>query len=344
LTSVTIHHVARRAQVSIKTVSRVLNREPNVRADTRERVLAAAEALQYRPNQSARSLAGSRSFLICLFYDNPSPAYVSDVQLGAISRCREAGYHLIVEPIDSAAADLGRQVRATLSTLKVDGVILTPPVSDNIDVLSVLEESGTAYVRIAPQSDLDRAAYVYMDDRRAARDMTRLLIQAGHRDIGFIVGHPGHGASHLRRQGYVDALEEHGLELKPSHVVQGYFSFRSGFEAAEHLLSAPDRPSAIFASNDDMALGVIAVAGRVGLSVPQELSVVGFDDTPGAQIVWPQLTTVRQPIEEMAAAAADLLISGQARSGEARPGRLLEFEIIERDSASPLPPPAQLIS
>jgi LacI family transcriptional regulator len=340
LASVTIHHVARRAQVSIKTVSRVLNLEPNVRADTRAKVLAAVEALQYRPNQSARSLAGSRSFLICLFYDNPSPAYVSDVQVGVISRCREAGYHLIVEPIDSAAPDLGRQVRATLSTLKVDGVILTPPVSDNADVLAALDESGAPYVRIAPQSDLDRAAYVHMDDRGAAREMTRLLIEAGHRDIGFIKGHPDHGASHLRYQGYVDALEEHGLTLRPEHVVQGYFSFQSGREAAQELLSQSGRPTAIFASNDDMALGVIAVAGRVGVNVPHQLSVVGFDDTPGAQIVWPQLTTVRQPIEEMAAAAADLLISGQARSSDERPGpapsRLLEFEIIRRESTEEL--------
>jgi LacI family transcriptional regulator len=177
-----------------------------------------------------------------------------------------------------------------------------------------------------------------MDDRRAAREMTRLLIEAGHHEVGFIKGHPDHGASELRYQGYVDALEEHGLELRPERVVQGYFSFRSGLEAAEQLLSAPRRPSAIFASNDDMALGVIAVAGRVGVSVPQELSVVGFDDTPGAQIVWPQLTTVRQPIEEMAAAAADLLISGQAGSAGARtapvPSRLLEFEIVVRDSTT----------
>jgi LacI family transcriptional regulator len=336
---VTIHHVARRAGVSIKTVSRVLNLEPNVRADTRERVQAAVEALQYRPNQSARSLAGSRAFLIGLFYDNPSPAYVSDVQLGAISRCREAGYHLIVEPMDSACADLGRQVRATLSTLRVDGVILTPPVCDNADVMDALDEAGAPYVRIAPQSDLDRAAYVHMDDRRAAAAMTRRLIAEGHQDIGFIKGHPDHGASHQRYQGYADALAEQGIGLRPERVVQGWFSFASGLEAAQQLLAAPDRPSAIFASNDDMALGVIAAAGRVGIRVPQELSVAGFDDTPGAQIVWPQLTTVRQPIEAMAAAAADLLITGQARRTDLRPGkppsRLLDFEIVVRDSVTP---------
>lgn len=342
MSSVTIHHVAKRAEVSIKTVSRVLNLEPNVRPDTRAKVLAAVEALQYRPNQSARSLAGAKSFLICLFYDNPSPAYVSDVQLGATSRCRQAGYHLIVEPIDSSSAELGRTVRATLSTLKVDGVILTPPVSDNFDVLAALEQSGTPYVRIAPDRELERAARVHMDDRLAAHDMTERLIAAGHTDIGFIKGHPDHGASHLRFEGYEAAMRAHGLQVRPERVVQGLFSFASGLAAAELLLAGPDRPTAIFASNDDMALGVIAVAGRVGVSVPGDLSVAGFDDTPSAQIVWPQLTTVRQPIVEMAAAATDLLISGEARrasiEGMPAPSRLLDFEIIVR--ASTASPPA----
>lgn len=339
MSSVTIHHVARRAGVSIKTVSRVLNLEPNVRPDTRTRVLEAVEALNYRPNQSARSLAGSKSFLICLFYDNPSPAYNSDVQMGTISRCREAGYHLIVEPIENAAAGLAGAVRATLATLKVDGVILTPPVSDNAEVLDVVEQAGVPYVRIAPDRDLDRAARVHMDDRLAAHDMTERLIRDGHRDIGFIIGHPDHGASHLRLEGYEAAMRAHGLEVRPERVIQGRFSFESGLEAAQALLAGGDRPSAVFASNDDMALGVIAFAGRVGVSVPRDLSVVGFDDTPSAQIVWPQLTTVRQPIVEMAAAAADLLISGEARRGAAAgapPSRLLDFEIIVRDSTAAL--------
>jgi LacI family transcriptional regulator len=336
--SVTIHHVARRAGVSIKTVSRVLNLEPNVSPDTRERVRAAVEALQYRPNQSARSLAGTRSFLIGLFYDNPSPAYVSDVQLGAISRCREAGYHVIVEPLESASPDVGAQVRATLSTLRVDGVILTPPVCDNPAVMAALDAAGTPYVRIAPQSELGRAAYVHMDDRRAAAEMTRRLIAEGHRDIGFIKGHPDHGASHLRFQGYAEALAERGYELRPDRLAQGWFSFASGVEAAEQLLAGGDRPTAIFASNDDMALGVIAAAARMGIKAPGALSVAGFDDTPAACMVWPQLTTVRQPIEAMAAAAADLLICGHAAPRGGEPGRaqaqLLDFEIVWRDSVA----------
>jgi LacI family transcriptional regulator len=176
-----------------------------------------------------------------------------------------------------------------------------------------------------------------MDDTRAAHEMTAHLIGLGHTDIGFIKGHPDHGASHLRYEGYVAAMTEHGHVVRADRVEQGWFSFRSGFEAAERLLTGEDRPTAVFASNDDMALGVMAVANRLRLEVPEVLSVAGFDDTPGARVVWPQLTTVRQPIQAMAAAAADLLLSGAARvEGEAPPSRLLDFELVVRESTGPV--------
>lgn len=333
---VTIHDVARLSGVSIKTVSRVLNREPNVKADTRDRVQEAVAALHYRPNISARSLAGSRAYLIGVFFDNPSPAYVTDVQLGAIGRCRTEGYHLIVEPLDSAG-DVEAQVAPMLATLRMDGVILTPPVCDDPRVLAVLDAENVPYVRLSPDKDLERSAYVRMDDEAAAYEMTAHLIKLGHRDIAFIKGHPDHGATNLRYAGYAKALAEHGLPLREDRVAQGWFSFRSGFEAAETLLAGEDRPTAVFASNDDMALGVMAVANRLRLNVPETLSVAGFDDTPGAKVVWPQLTTVRQPIQAMAAAAADLLLTGAARAeaGEAPPSRLLDFDLVVRESTGP---------
>ncbi|MBC6983398.1 LacI family DNA-binding transcriptional regulator [Caulobacter sp. 17J80-11] len=334
MASVTIIEVAERAGVSIKTVSRVLNREPNVREETRERVMAAVQALDYQPSLSARSLAGARSFLIGLLFDNPSASYVSDIQLGAVSRCRESGYHLTIEPVDAASPDLERVVRQIVSTLRLDGVILTPPVCDDARVLDVLEKSGTPYVRVAPDRQPDRAARVGMDDWRAAFEMTRRLIELGHKDIGFIQGHPNHGASHLRHEGYLAALSSHSLTPRPGRVKQGWFDFQSGFACAQELLANPDdRPSAIFASNDDMALGVMAAANRLRIGVPDQLSIAGFDDTPAALTVWPQLTTVAQPIFQMAAAACDLIISGEAREGAA-PARLLDFKVIERGSTA----------
>ena len=334
---VTIHEVARLSGVSIKTVSRVLNREPNVKTDTRTRVQEAVAALNYRPNISARSLAGSKAYLIGVFFDNPSPAYVTDVQLGAIARCREEGYHLIVEPLDSEG-DVAAQVQPMLATLRMDGVILTPPVCDNVAVLDVLEAEGVPYVRLSPDQDLDRSAHVRMDDVRAAYEMTRHLVELGHKDIGFIIGHPDHGASHQRHQGFLDAMRDSGLAVRDDRVEQGWFSFRSGFEAAEKLLGGADRPTAVFASNDDMALGVMAVANRMRLDLPAQLSVAGFDDTPGAKITWPQLTTVRQPIAAMAGAAADMLMHGVEREeGAPPPSRLLDFELVVRESTGQAP-------
>ena len=209
---VTIHDVARMSGVSIKTVSRVLNREPNVKADTRDRVQEAVAALNYRPNISARSLAGSKAYLIGVFFDNPSPAYVTDVQLGAIGRCRTEGYHLIVEPLDSEG-DVEEQVAPMLATLRMDGVILTPPVCDDVRVLAVLDAEGVPYVRLSPDRDLDRSAYVRMDDMAAAYEMTAHLIKLGHKDIAFIKGHPDHGAAHLRYDGYAKAMADHGLAV-----------------------------------------------------------------------------------------------------------------------------------
>lgn len=329
---ITIHDVARESGVSIKTVSRVLNREPNVKADTRDRVQAAVAALKYRPNISARSLAGSKAYLIGVFFDNPSPGYVTDVQLGAIARCRQEGFHLIVEPVDSTA-DIEEQVAPMLATLRMDGVILTPPLSDHPAVLAALEREGVPYVRIAPGGDLGRAPWVSMDDRLAAYEMTRHLIGLGHKDIGFIVGHPDHGAAMHRRQGYLDAMRDADFPVRDDRVEQGWFSFRSGFEAAEKLLGGADRPTAIFASNDDMALGVMAVANRLRLDVPGQLSIAGFDDTPGAKITWPQLTTVRQPIHAMAGAAADMLMHGVDQAeGAPPPSQVLDFELVVRES------------
>ena len=334
--TITIVDVAKRAGVSIKTVSRVLNREPNVREATREKVTSAATELNYTPNVAARTLAGSRSYLLGLLFDNPSLSYIGDMQMGALRQCRLSGHHLIVEPFHAEGEDVGARIRALIATLKTDGLILTPPVSDHPEVLAALDEAGAAYVRVAPYHDPAHGASVHMDDAAAAYQMTQLLLADGHRDIGFILGHPEHGASQSRAEGYAAALAAAGLPYRAALVRQGFFSFRSGVEAAEALLSGPNRPTAIFASNDDMALGVMSVANRLGLSVPKDLSIAGFDDTPSARVVWPQLTTVRQPIAEMGAAAAELLIERRAVTGQAM---LLDFEIVRRDSTGAAPAP-----
>ena len=332
----TIYDVAAAAGVSIKTVSRVLNREPNVRPVTRERVLGAASRLRYRPNASARSLAGSRSYLLGLLIDNPSIGYVADLQLGAMARCREEGFHLVVEPIETGAPDTATRLREMLLDLRLDGVILTPPVCDDAEVLGVLEAAGVASVRIEPGHTPARTACVRMDDAAAARELTELLLGLGHRDIGFILGDPTHGAAAARYAGFKAAMAAAGVAMRPERVRQGDFSFRSGVAAAEALLKSDDRPTAIFAGNDDMALGAISTASRLGLNVPGDVSLCGFDDTPAARTVWPRLTTVRQPITEMAGEAAGLLIARATLDDQGRPvERLLDFKIEARESTAP---------
>ncbi|WP_312162214.1 LacI family DNA-binding transcriptional regulator [Phenylobacterium sp.] len=330
----TIKDVASKAEVSFKTVSRVLNGEPHVRKEVRERVLAAAAALDYRPNIAARGLIGAPSRMIGFLYDNPNYSYVTEAEIGALLRCREAGYHLAVEPVDSQN-DVARQIEQIISSLRLDGVILTPPISDDPSAMAMLDRLGVAHVRIAPNAEHDKGPCVFIDDEAAAFALTRHLLDLGHRSIGFVLGHPDHGASRLRLAGFERAMTAAGLKAAAAHRVQGYFTFESGMSAGRRMLSAQGRPTAIFAANDKMALGVMAAARDLGLAVPGDVSIAGFDDTRAAQICSPSLTTVRQPVDAMCEAAADMLITLAAHEELAEPALQLDFEIRARRSTAP---------
>jgi LacI family transcriptional regulator len=335
LAKITIDDVARRAGVSIKTVSRVLNNEPFVRVETRDKVLAAVTALDFTPNISARALAGAKAYLIGLLFDNPSPAYVAALEQGALKVCRASGRHLLVEQVSDQGPDLARRLAVLLRTVRMDGVILTPPICDRIEALDALDAAKTPYVRIAPSQAPERSARVYGDDRRAAYDMTSRLIALGHRRIGFVAGPPEHLAAAERRRGFLDAMHAAGLEVPDVDLGQGSFTFRSGLEAAERLLALDPRPTAIFCANDDMAFGVMAQAHRLRLDLPGDLSIAGFDDTPTAEIVWPRLTTVRQPVVEMGEAAAEFLINPpKLEDGAPPPAQLMPFDLVERESTT----------
>lgn len=328
----TITDVAKQAGVSMKTVSRVLNNEPNVAKATRDRVMSVAEQLQYRPNLAARGLASSRSYLIALLDDNPSASYTMDMQKGAIEACRKAGYHLLLEPLSLTQVEKP-EVAGLITRLGVDGVILTPPLSDSLPLRETLKLLGMPHVVVAPRHAAESHA-IRMDDEDAAFQMTNLLIDQGHTAIGFILGPEQHGASDERRAGYERAFRQAMLDLDESLIVPGDFTFRSGVAAAETLLSNHDsRPTAIFASNDDMAAGVVNVANRLGVCVPDDLSVCGFDDSPLARIIWPKLTTVAQPIRQMGRKAAELLIDRSAETESSV--HTLDFEIITRQSTRP---------
>lgn len=322
----TIKDVSAAAGVSVKTVSRVLNKERYVRTDTRVRVEDAIAALRFRPSLAARSLAGSRSFQVALIWDNPSPHYVFAVQEGVRARCDEEGVRMIAQPGGSADG-----VEALLDAAAPDGLILTPPICDDAAVLAMLAQRGVPHVRISPGVDTTVGSSVFIDNHAAARAMTAHLLALGHRRIGFVAGHPDYAASAQRLGGYRQMLDDAGNAFDPALVATGRFDFRSGSTAAEALLDLARPPSAIFASSDDMAAGVLATAHARGIRVPEGLSIAGFDDTDLASLVWPPLTTIRQPTRDMAYAAADLLF----RIDEGPQRRELPFALIERASTAP---------
>ncbi|MCG8507117.1 MAG: LacI family DNA-binding transcriptional regulator [Sphingomonadales bacterium] len=342
----TIDDVARRAGVSIKTVSRVLNNEPNVRPVKRQQVLEAARALNYSPNISARSLAGDKSFLIALLYRDPSldpsPNYISYVQIGALAKCRQYGFYLLLEPYDMHDPDVENEVQRLIIRSRVDGLILIPPISDSDAIMRAIEASGLPYVRIAPGDEPDRAPHVFMDDRQAAYDMTEHLLKLGHRRIGFIKAHLDHGAAQFRLEGFQTAMAEHNVPVDPPLVGQGDFTVESGMRCTEAFLDLPTPPTAVFAANDEMAAGAIAAAHKRGLAVPADLCVSGFDDSSVAAVTWPPLTTVHQPIAEMAEAATELLIERikghkSDETGDRFPSRQLDYRIVVRDSTATAP-------
>ncbi len=333
----TLDDVAALAEVSAKTVSRVVNDEAGVRAETRERVMRAIELLEYKPNLNARVLAGDRSYLIGLFCDRPG-GYLTDFQAGAAERCRESGYHLMVEPWDRDSPTLTRQVTGLLQQLRLDGVILLPPLSDDRLICNTLRDAGIPMVRIAARERASDSPSIGIDDYLAARRLTSHLIDLGHRRIGFILGRPGHGATEARYRGFTDEMRSRNVPVDAALVGTGNFVFADGAVCAEQMLRDARPPTAIFASNDDTAAAVISVAHRLDLTLPGDLSVVGFDDAPIASMIWPLLTTVRQPVTAMARIAAELIITHSPRRHgwpSPVPNRVLDFEMIMRDSTAP---------
>jgi LacI family transcriptional regulator len=304
----TVADVAKAASVSMMTVSRVMNDAKNVSESKRALVLRAARELDYVPNLAARTLASSDAFGIALLHSNPSTAYLSKLLIGALEASRGLGCHLVVEHCETESAEERAEVIGRLSRSEVRGIILPPPLSGSTALLAELRSADILVATIATNHPGESPLNVRMDDFLAAAEMTRYLLQLGHRKIGFINGPPNQIASHDRLHGFAAALAEHGFNAEKYPVAQGDFTYHSGLVAADRLLSAAVPPTAVFASNDDMAAATLAVANRRGLSVPHDLTVVGFDDTSLATTVWPELTTVRQPITEMAESAMKLLL------------------------------------
>jgi len=310
----TMSDVATLAGVSPMTVSRVMNGDTKVRETTRVRVDAAVAALNYVPNQAARRLAGARSLRVGFLYSNPSAGYLSEFLVGLLNQASPNNVQLVVE--QCAADGHGIEQARRLIANGVDGIILPPPLCDSSQLIDLIAASGTPAVTVACGQPDPRVGGISIDDFSAAYAMASHLIALGHQRIGFVIGHPNQSASARRLAGFQAAIAEKQAQAAPELIVQGMFTYRSGLDAAETLLGLPQRPTAIFASNDDMAAAAVAIAHRLGLDVPGDLTVAGFDDTALATTIWPELTTVRQPITEMAGAAVQALVQ-RIRAGDA---------------------------
>jgi LacI family transcriptional regulator len=328
----TIIDVGERAGVSRMTVSRVINGDPGVRDSTRQAVDAAIRELGYAPNLTARNLATAGELRIGVIYSNPSAAFMSDFLIGVFEEATSAGVRLFLTKGENGAAPALADIQQMLNS-GVQGVVLAPPLGESAMVRDLLRQAGLPVAVVAAGRPPVDAINVRIDDRQAAQAMAQHLLDLGHRRIGFIVGNPDQSASAARLDGAraaVAAVE--GAELI---LAQGTFSYGSGLRAAEWLLDSDTPPTAVFASNDDMAAATISVAHRRHLDVPRDLTVVGFDDTTVATTLWPPLTTVRQPVRQMAAVALDRL-NRALRAAEAAPSdHVLPHALIERDSTAP---------
>jgi LacI family transcriptional regulator len=306
----TINDVARIAGVSKKTVSRVITRSPLLNDETRRRVEGVIAEIGYVPNPQARALALRRNFLIGLIHDNPNGQMVLRVQQGMLEEIRDTEFALVVRPVDRGSPAMVNDIREFVERQRLYGVMLLPPISENDEIAEVCRQAGARYVRMGSAPLDDEAHMVASNDREVVADATRYLISHGHRRIGLVAGPHGFRSAMERRAGFELALEEAGIKLPRSLVAVGTYRFESGVAAGDRLLDVTPRPTAILCSNDEMAAGVMHAARQRGLSVPEDLSLIGFDDTPIAAHVWPPLTTVRWPIIPMARAAAAKLLAG----------------------------------
>lgn len=315
--AVTIKHVAADAGVSLQTVSRVINKEPNVRPEMRERVTQSIDRLGYVPSIAAQRMAGSRSYLIVALNDRERTLadwrdrqgvdWVDQMLLGGMLTCAEHGYRLMIELVDTHSDHIERELLAAIAALQPDGMILTPPHSENPLIIDLLAERRIPFARIGSLAEGPGYALT-MDDERAARIATEHLLDLGHRAIGFIAGPEDYALSGWRVDGWVAAMSAAGLATD-GLLARGDFGYQSGHAGATALID--HGATAIVASSDQMALATLEVARERGLDIPGDLSLVSFDDTPIVRFTQPPLTSIAQPIAETVSRAVELIIAGE---------------------------------
>ncbi|KTE25134.1 MULTISPECIES: LacI family DNA-binding transcriptional regulator [unclassified Sphingopyxis] len=334
----TINDVAALAGVSKKTVSRVINRSEFISEKTRKSVQQAIDTLGFVPNPQARALAFRRNFLIALLHDNPNAQTVLNFQQGVLDAIKDSDLALLVRPVDRGSDKLLDDVRLFLEKQRPIGAMLLPPISENDDLAKLCGDLGVRYVRVG-SAPLDDARHcVSSNDREVVAEAVGKLIALGHRRIGFVRGPAGFRSAAEREEGFRAALAAAGLSLPDELYAPGNYRYTAGVEAGEAMLSLKEPPTAVFVSNDEMAAGVMSVAHGKGLSVPADLSIIGFDDSPTATHIWPALSTVRWPIREMGSRAARTLVAdflGSSAKAADDENPVMPSTFIERQSVAP---------
>lgn len=331
----TINEIAKLAGVSKKSVSRVLNNESGVSEATRERIQAIMNEAGYVPDRRARALASARSLLLGVAYNNRNPSYVLDILRGSQTAANAAGYEVVMHHVKddkNAAAEVILFMRRS----GCDGLIVTPPLSESATFLAAISEQDWPIIRIAGDNADFPIPQIRYNDRSAALSIANQLVLSGHKDIAFIGGPKSAGPTLRRLSGVKDALSLHQLSIDETRIKYGDFTFESGLACGDELLSATPKPSAIICANDEMAAGVYHSAAKLGISIPTQLSITGFDDSPVASHLWPPLTSVKQPVSEMMALAVEMLI--QDRRTQEDNIQQFEADVTFRGSVAPHTP------
>ena len=327
------------AGVARVTVSRVLNNELNVRPETRQRVHRAIETLGFSVNLQARALASGAGRTILLIHSHdaerePNSYYHSGLELGALRACSALGFDLVTRTIDPASHERLRLLSLIVERERPAGIVLPPPLSDDLELLSVMRRKGVRLVAVsAGEAARAVTSSAGIDERAGGKAIADYLISLGHRRLGFVKGPAEHLAAALRFDGFADALQRAGI-TDPPWVSIGDFTFKSGVEAADRMLRDAAGVTALACANDDMAAGAMLALHRAGLDIPADVSVTGFDDTPMSEVIWPPLTTIRQPIKDIAERAVRMMMESPV-DGAAQYDALQHELVVRKSSAAP---------
>jgi len=332
----TINDVAKQAGVSIKTVSRVMNNEPSVRQPTREKVMAVVNELSYKPNLAARNLAGTKAYSVAFIYDNPNAYYIIDMQNGILAACKKQGFELLIHPCSANSESLLEEISNMVKHSRIAGLVLTPPFSEMPDFVKSILDLDVDVVRImsGKKAPDELAPCIMVNDHDASQSITQHLIDLGHKDIGFIAGQAEHLSTVERLNGYKHALAANGIKIDERLIIQGEYSFESGVQGAKQLMAEEKRPTAIFSCNDEIAAGALFASRLMGIAIPEQLSITGFENSPFSRQTWPRLTTADQPNQKIAEDATSLLIAKSRKQPINNVITQYTPQLIVRDSTS----------